>query len=695
MDQPDPFDGMAQLNSNEQPILSNQNRSDELERYKKLVSKYKKQSSSYKDRLNEAQKQITTLNLKNDKLQAKYNSLKEDTAMLELQLEAAKASHVEGETAWSSLKLQNNQFKKANDSLQAQIDSQRKEITKYSKERQDLIELIKNLNEALCKSESNYSKVLYQNQELVKKKNSSNLFPKEKNDLSLISLPFKDVSLKSKIASTLNSPQYKIPQKVQIIVNETSRIIDSKSDEINQIRTELEKANEVNQSSAVNSGKTIEFYESVFLELKKIELSAHELQNKTFYDVHQAFLQFMSKYALDFDFIQNKVTFELFSEDVRSRILSKYDGLSQKFVESLFIINDELNRQLQTAKRSLQTVDEINEIIRIFGCNDPSELPQQIDKFVQKIDKLKNKNAKLLEMLKESQEKLEKEQDRYKQLASEAAQLQSQCNQMSNDMLTKTELPPVTPRKIDFEDPQKDATIKRLQAQIAQKDLQLQQLNPTLDNLKVENLKKSETEAYLRNQLEALQKSYQELKLQQIEYKSKAKKKFKHLQKNNHNAISDLNQQVEEFKTLLSDTTSQYRKKIEQLNSLSQSLSNSLKESEQRNQNLCSDNSRLQIAVQSLQMKISSDEDKMKKEKQANEAKSMAQILAVETKMHESYSIEKAQILRQKQSLIDFVANELGLLYGIENPDLDDESFKELIRKAKFDIQKTNDTFSV
>ena len=66
----------------------------------------------------------------------------------------------------------------------------------------------------------------------------------------------------------------------------------------------------------------------------------------------------------------------------------------------------------------------------------------------------------------------------------------------------------------------------------------------------------------------------------------------------------------------------------------------------------------------------------------------MAQILAVETKMHETHSSEKAKIESQKQNLIDFVADELGLMYGADVTDLDEDGFRQLILKVKSDLRK-------
>ena len=140
----------------------------------------------------------------------------------------------------------------------------------------------------------------------------------------------------------------------------------------------------------------------------------------------------------------------------------------------------------------------------------------------------------------------------------------------------------------------------------------------------------------------------------------------------------------------MASSTSDCHRKIDQLNALAKRLSASLSESEKRNRELCNDNSRLKIAVQSLQMKVASDEDKMKQEIQASEARAMAQILATETKLHESHNTEKAKIIGQKQSLIGFVADELGTFYGIHSSELDDEGFKELIMKVKSDLKKSN-----
>ena len=319
-------------------------------------------------------------------------------------------------------------------------------------------------------------------------------------------------------------------------------------------------------------------------------------------------------------------------------------------------------------------MDSLTDALKIFGCKAPEELPDRINRFIQKIEKIQIKNKNLIEALKDTKRNLKKSESEIANLVAQNDSLLEANNQLKLQMASLT-------NDLTY-------TIQQLQSQVDQKDSIIEKLNSMNESLKAENLKGKEVEAALRQNLEALQRSFQQLKLQLYNEQQKAKRKMKNAQKNHEREIVETNDQIEEMKSIMSQTIAEYHNKIEQLTSLSKSLSNSLAESEKRNKELCDDNSRLKIAVQSLQMKISSDEAKMKQERQTNEAKTMAQILAVETKMHETHSSEKAKIESQKQNLIDFVADELGLMYGADVTDLDEDGFRQLILKVKSDLRK-------
>lgn len=667
----------------------------DISKYKRLISKLKQKNTHYKEEIAQLQKIISGLKISNDRTQAEVNSLKEDQQVLQLQLEAGHASHIESETAWASVKAQNNQLMVANESLQNQIDNQRAELAKYSKAREEMVGLIKNLNDALCKSESNYSKLFYENQELIKKRRSPKLFECDNIDFSYINIPYKDSTINTKISNIVKSGQLKSPQKVQSIINETSSALELKDVENDHIKSEIAELKKEVEKRDENSQKLNEMYTRIFNELKQVEISSHGFDGKMFCDTNQAFTSFMVKHALDFDFMRknSSVSYELFSEEVRSQIISQYDGLSKTLFAAIFIINSELKKQLDSAKSAIYKMDSLTDAVKIFGCKSPEELPDRINRFIQKVEKARDKNQKLMEALKESKRDLQKSEKEIANLTSQNDSLLEANNQLKLKVTSLTnELtyakPEIRDIKLNQLDQKKDEAIQQLNSQIEQKAAIIEKLNSMNESLKAENLKYKEIEASLRQKLEILQRSFQQLKLQQYNDQQKVKRKMKNVQRNHEREINDTNDQIEEMKSIMAQTISEYHSKIEQLTCLSKNLSSSLAESEKRNKELCDDNSRLKIAVQSLQMKISSDEAKMKQERQTNEAKLMAQILAVETKMHETHSSEKAKIESQKQNLIDFVADELGLMYGVDVTDLDEEGFRQLILKVKSDLRK-------
>ncbi|OHS95354.1 hypothetical protein TRFO_38516 [Tritrichomonas foetus] len=683
---------------------------NDVTKYKKLLAKYKKKSKISKDEITSLQKQVSYFRIENDRIKTHINSLKEDNHMLQLQLEAGHASHVESETAWTSIKSQNNQLLMANDSLQKQIESQRNEISKYAKERQSIVVLVRNLHDALCQSEVNYSKLLDENQELKKScKKSNKLFESDNLDFNALTFPYKDLNFASKLITLSRSTQYSGLQKVQTIINETAKEIDGKNSELTEITNELNEIKSEFSKKEENLKKTNDMYSIIFNELKQVELSAHNFEGRLFCDMDHAFRDFMAKHTLDFDFVKrnSNIAYELFSEEIRSQLLSQFNGLSEQLIIAFFIINAELKKQLANANKSLMKADSLRNSLDIFSCKSPEDLPKKIDAVVHKLGKLQTLKKQLVKALDDTKGKLKNAEKENEKLNEQLNSTKSSNNKLKNKIRNLSAELQTT--KNDFSNPQnhnpnqfhqnspinsedeaKKEAILLLKTQLLQKDGQIQRLTTTLETLKAENSRNAELANGFRQKLELLQHSYQQIKMQQMNDHEKAKKKLKSFQKDREIELNEMNDRIEELTRTLSSNSLENHRKIEQLNALAKKLSISLAESERRGRDLCTDNSRLKIAVQTLQMKIISDQDRMKQERQATEAKAVAQILAVETKMHESHSTEKAKIVGQKQSLIEFVADELGTIYGIDSNDLDDETFKELILRVKIDLRKLN-----
>ena len=690
-------------------IANNQQVENQLEeavKYKKQLVKLKRKHKQAVEESSNLQKQASALKIEGDRLRAQLNSLREDNQMLQLQLEAGHASHVESETAWTSLKAQNGQLHLANTSLLKQIENQRNELAKYSKERQSIVILVKNLHNALCLSEANYSKLLDENNELKKRK-PTKLFENDTIDFNSVTFNYDDPNLTQLFTQIIRSPQPTPVQKVQAIVNETSKALNAKNEELDKLENELKKLKEQNEKDNENWKKSNEMYTMIFNELKQVEISAHSFDGRLFCDMDQAFLSFMAKYALDFDFIRKNspISYELFSEETRAQILSKYDGITQKLFAAVFIINAELKRQLATAKRALLKQESFTELMKMLNCNTPEELPNIFTKFFKKIEKLQNAKKSLSKTIKEARVNSKKAEEEIEVLCSQVDNLKSANSKLKTKLQTliaqwngksssysKVSSTSLSGSEIinHSQEEKYKEEIDNLNSLLHQRDSQIQQLMTSNEALNNENSKNLDTIAKLNNKLDTIQQAYQQLKMQQLSDQEKSKRKIRNLRNEYDRELAESNNRFEEIQRSMASSTSDCHRKIDQLNALAKRLSTSLSESEKRNRELCNDNSRLKIAVQSLQMKVASDEDKMKQEIQASEARAMAQILATETKLHESHNTEKAKIIGQKQSLIGFVADELGTFYGIHSSELDDEGFKELIMKVKSDLKKSN-----
>ena len=188
--------------------------------------------------------------------------------------------------------------------------------------------------------------------------------------------------------------------------------------------------------------------------------------------------------------------------------------------------------------------------------------------------------------------------------------------------------------------------------------------------------------------LETIQEAYQQLKMRDLSSKDRYKKKVHTLTKQHMRELSEQRAKLEDAQQMLNTTSTGLQERINQTNTLSKKLADSLAESERRNQALNEEVSNLTASKHKLEARLRALEDRNDKEKQMYQVQATARILAAETRLHESSTKEKTSLLKEINQLTGYIADELGTFYGLSGANLDTETCRQLLIRAKADLSK-------
>jgi chromosome segregation ATPase len=160
------------------------------------------------------------------------------------------------------------------------------------------------------------------------------------------------------------------------------------------------------------------------------------------------------------------------------------------------------------------------------------------------------------------------------------------------------------------------------------------------------------------------------------------------LHQNHVHELKEQRESAREAHQTLEKENADLKQTIAQLNALTKGLTDSLSESERRNQILSDDVANVTASRHALERKVNSLEGQFEQTRQAMHAQTTAQILAVEARLTQAHNTERARLLAENQTILGLISDELGSLYGLRDLELDSQSCRAFIQKVKTDLSK-------
>ena len=667
--------------------------------------KYRKKGKSLARDLEEAMERLSALTIENDKLITDGHAAEEDLKMLKLQLEAAHATHLEAQTAWNAVQSKNRQLSTTIDSLNEQLEDQRREISELCEGRGQTLRLLEVMHKALCQAESKIGELVSENQRL-KSARVDRVLPELR--LSDLTIPYKG-ELKDRIESIWKTEMLGLKQKLQMAFDESQKVIE-------ELQTQeppppIVDMEEINAAKAEVT-KYKEILTSVVGGLKQLAANEAQIEEKAFCEKNVGLQQFLALHALDIECFKDCIDTRFISlgvlgpENQQNRIeivkqISEMSPEADAFISAVLIVNEYLNKEVQRLEASVSSRTDLEKAAEALGIEDLSELPARIEairkevvKLVQYKKKLKTVARQLQKDVTQKESELSETSLRLSELESENHQLKCQL-QVAENKQTLSQIDSDSQVSVSSirSSQEIEERIQVLENTLTEKEDELKHLKELYEQsgqqaeLSIQQL--TQRAQSLAAKLRTIHEAYQQLKLRDLESKDRYKKKVHSLNKQHMKELNEQRLRLQEARQLLNNTNSSLQERISQTNLLSKKLTESLAESEKRNQVLTDEISRLSIANQSLETRLKASEEKTNKERQVLQAQATAKILAAETQMHEASTKEKTILQRQINRITGYIADELGAFYGISASVLDEEACHQLLIKAKSDLYRS------
>ena len=672
------------------------------------AKKYRSQSKILSQDLEEAMARLSELTIENDKLVTDGNAAAEDLKMLKLQLEAAHATHLEGQTAWNALQSKNRQMTATIDAMNEQLDSQRREVAELCEGRSQCLRLIETMHKALCHAESKIGELAAENQRL-KSVRVERVQPEFR--LCELNMPFKD-ELGEKVEAIWRAEALSVKQKLQMTMDEAAKAIE-KGEEREPVQPVVDEEELRQAKKEAQTYK--EILGSLVAGLKQLAANEASIEDKAICAANRGLQQFLALHALDVECFKDCLDTRFISfgilgpENEQNRIeivkqISEVSAEADAFVSAVLIVNDYLNKEVKKLAGSLTSRKDLEEAANALGITDLAEIPdrmkeirKEVAKLVAYKKKLRNVARQLQKDVYEKESELSETSLRLSELASENEQLKCQLQIAENkQVLGQPESPNTSHSSYvsgsGFE--AMEEKIQMLESSLAQKEDELQRLKEIHAQSSYEaevSIQQLEQRAHsLSVKLDTIQQAYQQLKVRDLESKDRYKKKVHTLNKQHVRELNEQRARLQEAQQLLNTANAGLQERITQTNLLSKQLAESLAESEKRNQLLNEEVTRLSTTKQTLEGRLKALEEKSTKEKQVLQAQATARILAAETQIHEASTKEKSHLQKQITRLTSYIVDELGSFYGVTGAAMDDESCHQLLIRAKADLYKSH-----
>lgn len=713
---------------------------EELKQCLDQLAKVTKQRGKSRERNLALTDEVSQLTLRYNRLQEDQESLaneNRDQASLIEQL----SCEIEGfkkQIAMANAELQNvskerEEYQICIDILKAQLDTQKEDLSVMTDERVKLLQLIQRLNSVVFVYEENIEAERQKNISLSSKykKAQTSAAPQllaDKFELENLNFPFTG-EIKDTINKIANFDHFQALQKLQLILNELSKFINSYQEQLAEANKAKEEAVKHVEDVIPKCRKTYDLLHSILRSWKNFECNEQMISTVAFCDQDCGFLEFVAEECLKIENIQQItellgplfIPSEMFEDsNVNQRRLildtvAQNDRDASALLSAMFLVNQRLKKQLDSALKGVAAQAEFDAILSRIGIDDILLIPSVFESLRDRILKLKRSRKEIHIALVETRNSLEDASKSEDCLKKQIEQLEGKIRDISqeNDALRlqvsnlKLQRPNDDPpfhttasganeKALTNATAELKSTIKNLQKTVQEKSKENETLRDLIRHIKEENdqeirrlnQRNKENECTLSSYIKSLKSSLATTEEKLSRTKKKAKNALKDIRRQNEDAIEKANAINEKTKTELNSTVVETKTRLEKTLDLVKNLQDELEASEKKYRALDEENARLHNAIKTQEIKYTGLQDQFNREQKAAQASSTARIINIENQYQRENKEIRAKLEKEKQNVIDFFTRNIGSLYGIVDIDYDESALIQLFGRIQTDLCK-------
>lgn len=686
---------------------------------------------------------ISQYSIKNSELLNENDQLHIEIDNLKTQLKAALASHVEGESAWNSKAQEVIRLQSSINSVDSLIDRQREEIAHQNEQKKMMVELIHKMNQTVLNLDALLNDEIKKNQDLTSQvkrltktiqKNQENgeygvNYSRLINYIKDFAYERFDEKLRFSFIQILNDDSLNLIDKMKKIFEALDGSFKEMDDKIQALSNEYSNFRNENQSTRMKNEQLSTVINSILSSFRRVLGGDPNQAMSDFISVQSTKLE-MSLRNKDKEKEKNNnsisraknlqnsdINLDFLFEGTIEERKSQIEDLLKSGVDSdtafeIFALqalsNIELNNQLERLRSVTEEQDEqINQIFECIGSNDLSKISSTMKN-------LKTENRKLQKVHK----KFLADNPTISSLEKQVNKLKDETSALRDNLKTVVNDATILQNELDLKTSQfKSLENAHTQLMRESSDLQskhLEEVNEFENIIDERNrqireltLKYTQLESESSDQIEMLKKSNEQLRNLNKNRTSQFKKTISLLQEKKRNREEQLAARIKNAEVHHKEEIEQYQSDIESLkkkmisnseenlkqtsekDELNKRLSESLRKSEERNQKMTNELSKLSIANKTLEGQMKTMQDQMKRETQLLKTQFTFDTMKNETQFQEKLANLKTSMMKEKNELVFLVLSEFDEINDFESSEIiDDASFKNTIQRIGEEYRK-------
>ena len=539
----------------------------------KQNAKGKEKSKKLLEQLGDLTEKYTQLNTAQEQLALENKDQSEKITALQEEIESLKALNEQANNSLKSKTEECGNLEKAIAALQDELKEQKDDFVAMSEEREKLLELVQKMQITTSQYEDQLETLKTENAALATKaKKATSLTAQlftDNFDFQSIQFPFEE-DLKARIMKIVSFDHFQSPQKVQLIINECAKDINTLRSDCEEAKESEAKKTEELENIRKSYSKAHDIINSVLREWKNLECNEQKIDVIAFCDQDEAFLNFLAEQCVKLENLSEAAEFlgpmfvaaELFSDDAAEQRKAIIDSVAQNnkdlatLISAMFLVNGRLKKQLATVLNGKADKAEIENAVHQLGVESINVVPSLIESYQEKINHLKETRREVHKALVAARDAIsekEKEettlhqqitslQKRVNELQQENAQLKGEIEetktcffnqqqqiqqQFEQEKKQKEERPKKNARKVQTADSSANTSTISSQASIASIASNESELSTAIKGMQRSIQEKTLENETLKQQIEQIQEEAEEARVQQKKESQKVEQELR------------------------------------------------------------------------------------------------------------------------------------------------------------------------